>query len=43
MGSEARDEGTNESDSEHPEIHQVGASRFSDDANGSIHPDEEET
>ena len=43
MWLEARDDGTDESDGEHPAIHQVGVVACSpDDANGAIHPEEEE-
>ena len=43
MWLEARDDGTDDSDGEHPDIHQVGAIAITpEDANGTDHPDEEE-
>lgn len=43
MGLEARDDGTDDSDSEHPEIHQVGGiAVLPDDANAKTQPDEDE-
>ena len=40
---EARDDGTDDSDGEHADIHQVGeVARMPDDANGKGHPDEDE-
>ena len=43
MGLKARDEGADDSDGEHPEVHQVGGVALSaDDANGTVHPYENE-
>ena len=43
MWLEARDEGTDNSDGEHPDVHQVGeVSLVSDYANGKVYPDKEE-
>src|SRR5215213_2932317 len=43
MWLEARDDGTDDYDGEHPDIHQVGGvARSPDDANGKVHPDEDE-
>ena len=43
MWLEARDDGTDDSDGEHPDIHQVGAIAVTpEDANGTDHPDQEE-
>ena len=43
MWPEARDDGTDESDGKHPDIHQVGELvLIPDDANGSVYPDEDE-
>jgi hypothetical protein len=43
MGLEARDDGTDDSDSEHPQIHQVGGIAIRpDDANAKTQPDEHE-
>ncbi len=42
MWPEARDDGTDDSDGEHPEIHQVGGFVLTpDEPNGKVHPDEE--
>ena len=43
MWLEARDDCTDGSDGEHPDIHQVGEVVWlPDDANGKVHPDEDE-
>jgi hypothetical protein len=43
MWLEAGDDGTDDSDGEHPDIHQVGEpARSPDDADGKDHPDEDE-
>ena len=43
MWLEARDYGTDDSDGEHPDIHQVGGIAISpEDANSTDHPDEDE-
>ena len=42
MWLEARDEGTDNSDGEHPDVHQVGGvSLVSHNSNGKVHPDKE--
>ena len=43
MWPETRDDGTNDSDGEHPDIHQVDELVLSpDEPNGKVHPDEDE-
>ena len=43
MGLKSRDEGTDESDGEHPDIHRVGGiALVSDDADRKVYPDQQE-